>query len=120
MARKLHDQQQPRTIDDDDDDEEITLEERKRRQKESDLKLALETTFGGDATNNNTITSNNNGCIDGGGEGLIVPGDQEDFHEFTEMLSKKLLPLSKHTEYPMFVENLLRNLCATSIYLILL
>jgi len=83
-------------------EEEISAEERLRMQKESDLKIALETTFGGDA--NNTSSGIN---------GLGLPTTKEEFQDFTDALSKKLLPLSKSTEYPTFTENLLRNLCAT-------
>lgn len=81
---------------------ELSPEERLRMQKESDLKVALETTFGGDT--NNTLS---------GLDGLGMPTTKEEFEEFTDALSKKLQPLSKSTEYPLFTENLLRNLCAT-------
>ena len=75
-------------------------------EKESDLKLALETTFGYGNANNTSA----------GLEGLDLPSTKEEFQDFTDVLSKKLLPLSKSTEYPQFTENLLRNLCATSKY----
>ncbi|XP_019881552.1 eukaryotic translation initiation factor 3 subunit J isoform X2 [Aethina tumida] len=81
------------------EEEEVSPEEKLRRQKESDLKLALETTFGGEQT--------------GGIDGLSLPTSKEEFEEFTESLSKKLLPLSKSVEYPNFTEGLIRNLCAT-------
>lgn len=82
------------------------MEEKIRMQKESDLKIALETTFGGD-TNNTPST---------GLDGLSLPTTKEEFQDFTDSLSKKLLGLSKNTEYPVFTENLLRNLCATCKY----
>ncbi|XP_044264254.1 eukaryotic translation initiation factor 3 subunit J [Tribolium madens] len=84
-------------------EEEISPEERLRMQKESDLKIALETTFGGD-TNNTNVS---------GLEGLSLPTTKEEFQDFTDALSRKLQPLAKSTEYPVFTENLLRNLCAT-------
>ncbi|KAJ8924349.1 hypothetical protein NQ315_007145 [Exocentrus adspersus] len=82
------------------EEEEISPEERLRRQQESDLKLALETTFGGDKINS------------GIGD-LDLPNTKEEFDQFADVLSKKLTPLSKSTEYPNFIENLTRNLCAT-------
>lgn len=83
-------------------DEDISPEERIRRQKESDLKVALETTFGGDNNNATTI------------DGLALPSTKEEFQEFSDSLSKKLLPLSRSIDYPAFVEMHVRNLCATS------
>ena len=60
--------------------------------KESDLKLALETTFG-----------EKDGQEEIGG--LKLPVTTEEFNEFTEELSKKLVLLSKHTvEYVNFTE----------------
>ncbi|KAJ3638706.1 hypothetical protein MTP99_002049 [Tenebrio molitor] len=94
MEKRLREQQE---------EEEISMEEKIRMQKESDLKIALETTFGGD-TNNTPST---------GLDGLSLPTTKEEFQDFTDSLSKKLLGLSKNTEYPVFTENLLRNLCAT-------
>lgn len=88
------------------EEDDMAPEEKLRRQQESDLKFALDTTFGDkcdNATEGVTI------------DGLALPSDPDDFTEFTESLSKKLLPLSKSIEYPDFVENLVRNLCATSI-----
>ncbi|EFA06707.1 eukaryotic translation initiation factor 3 subunit J [Tribolium castaneum] len=93
MERRLREQQE----------EEISPEEKLRMQKESDLKIALETTFGGD-TNSTNIS---------GLDGLTLPTTKEEFQDFTDALSKKLQPLAKSTEYPVFTENLLRNLCAT-------
>lgn len=84
------------------EEEEISPEERLRRQQESDLKLALETTFGADGEEKGLMN------------GLSMPTSTEEFDEFTENLSKKLQLLSKHSEYPNFCENLVRNLCATS------
>ncbi|CAH0551412.1 unnamed protein product [Brassicogethes aeneus] len=81
------------------EEEDVSPEEKLKRQKESDLKLALETTFGGSPEN--------------GIGGLLLPSTKEEFEDFTETLSKKLLPLSKSIEYPAFTEGLLRNLCAT-------
>ncbi|XP_060525515.1 eukaryotic translation initiation factor 3 subunit J [Cylas formicarius] len=83
-------------------EEEISPEEKIRMQKESDLKLALETTFG----------------MKGGGAevkevgGIKLPSSKEELEEFTETLSKNLLPLSKSADYVNFVEELTRNLCA--------
>ncbi|XP_056647017.1 eukaryotic translation initiation factor 3 subunit J isoform X2 [Diorhabda sublineata] len=81
-------------------EEDISPEEKLRRQQESDLKLALETTFGGNKSNE--VISD-----------ISLPNSTEEFEAFTDTLSKKLTPLSKSTEYPTFVENLTRNLCAT-------
>lgn len=82
----------------------MTEEERIRMEKESDLKLALETTFGGN------LNSTNNASL----EGLGLPNTKKNFRSL-RMRSQKLLPLSSNAEYPNFTENLLRNLCATSI-----
>ncbi|XP_018572394.1 eukaryotic translation initiation factor 3 subunit J [Anoplophora glabripennis] len=82
------------------EEEEISSEERLRRQKESDLKIALETTFGGDK-------------VSSGIGDLDMPNTKEEFENFADVLSKKLTPLSKNIEYPTFIENLTRNLCAT-------
>ncbi|CAG9837815.1 unnamed protein product [Diabrotica balteata] len=81
-------------------EEDIPPEEKLRRQQESDLKLALETTFGGNKTTE-VLTD------------LTLPNSTEEFDSFTDTLSKKLITLSKSTEYPNFVENLTRSLCAT-------
>lgn len=81
----------------------MSPEEKLRRQQESDLKFALDTTFGGDGGGENVKI-----------DGLSLPQTKEEFDEFTDSLTKKLLPLSKSIEYPNFVENLVRNLCATS------
>lgn len=83
------------------DEEELSPEERLQRQKESDLKIALETTFGGDK-------------VSSGIGDLDMPNTKEEFENFADVLSKKLIPLSKNAEYPNFIENLTRNLCATS------
>lgn len=93
MERRLREQ----------DEEEISPEERLRRQKESDLKLALETTFGGDKVK-----------VSSGIGDLDMPNTKEEFENFAEELSKLLTPLAKNAEYPTFIENLTRNLCATS------
>ncbi|KAJ8929926.1 hypothetical protein NQ314_017335 [Rhamnusium bicolor] len=79
---------------------ELTPEEKLRQQQESDLKIALETTFGGEK-------------VSSGIDDLSMPNSKEEFETFTEALSKKLTPLSKSVEYPIFIENLTRNLCAT-------
>lgn len=82
-------------------EKEMTPEEKLRMQQESDLKLALETTFGYN-----------------GGEpeelgGIKLPSTKEEFDEFTDTLTKKLTPLSRHgNEYVNFTENVARNLCA--------
>ncbi|KAG5881394.1 hypothetical protein JTB14_012010 [Gonioctena quinquepunctata] len=83
------------------EEEEMSPEERLRRQKESDLKLALETTFVEGERDSAKI------------DDLGVPDSKEEFDTFTDALSKKLTPLSRSVEYPNFVENLARNLCAT-------
>ncbi|CAH1186420.1 unnamed protein product [Phyllotreta striolata] len=85
-------------------EEEISPEERLRLQKESDLQIALATTFGDSKTNK-----------DGGilFSDLSLPNTKEDFDVFAEELSRKLVGLSKNVEYPNFVENLSRSLCAT-------
>lgn len=88
------------------EEEEVSLEERLRKQKESDLNLALETTFGGDK-----VSSELND--------LDMPNTKEEFENFTDLLSKKLTPLSKNAEYPTFIENLTRNLCATSKFVLM-
>ncbi|XP_030766882.1 eukaryotic translation initiation factor 3 subunit J [Sitophilus oryzae] len=80
--------------------QELSPEEKLRMQKESDLKLALETTFG--EKEDEEIG------------GLKLPSTKEEFEEFTNVLSKKLSPLSKHpTEFVNFTEELARNLCAS-------
>lgn len=79
----------------------MSPEEKIRRQKESDLELALETTFG--EKDDEEIG------------GLKLPSTKEEFDDFTETLSRKLLPLSKHTnDFVNFTEVLTRNLCASS------
>lgn len=88
-------------------EDEITPEERLRLQKESDLQIALATTFG---AANKTNNQDNGGVL----TDLSMPNTKEEFDTFTEELSKKLVGLSKSLEYPNFVENLSRNLCATS------
>ncbi|KAF7279670.1 eukaryotic translation initiation factor 3 subunit j [Rhynchophorus ferrugineus] len=81
-------------------EEEVSPEEKLRRQKESDLKLALETTFG--EKDDEEIG------------GLKLPSTKEEFEDFTETLSKKLSPLSRHTnDFVNFTEILTRNLCAS-------
>ncbi|KAJ8962681.1 hypothetical protein NQ318_001078 [Aromia moschata] len=72
-----------------------------RRQQESDLNIALETTFGGEK-------------VSSGIDDLSLPETKEEFEVFTDVLTKKLTPLSKSTEYTIFIENLTRNLCATN------
>lgn len=99
--KRLKREEKERRLKELEEDVEISPEERLRMQKESDLTLALETTFGGDKE---PITI----------DGLTLPDSKEEFEAFTESLSKKLSPLSKNIEYPSFIENLTRNLCATS------
>lgn len=84
------------------EEEELSPEERLRMQQESDLKLALETTFGDkDSTEDAELG------------GLKLPSTKEEFEEFTDTLTKKLTPLSRHgNEYVNFTEGLTRNLCA--------
>lgn len=82
------------------EEDEISPEEKLRRQKESDLSLALETTF----------RSGEGGSL---GE-LTLPETKEEFETFADTLAKKLTLLSQNLEYPTFIENLSRNLCATS------
>ncbi|CAG9764090.1 unnamed protein product [Ceutorhynchus assimilis] len=81
-------------------DEEISPEERLRMQKESDLKIALETTFGQDGEPEEI-------------GGLKLPSTKEEFDAFTDILTKKLTPLSRHgNEFVNFTEEITRNLCA--------
>lgn len=78
---------------------ELSPEEKLRMQQESDLKIALETTFG-DKDEEDI-------------GGLKLPSTKEEFEDFTSSLTKKLSPLSKHTnEFVNFTEVLTRNLCA--------
>lgn len=91
LERRLKEQQE----------EEIPPEEKLRMQKESDLKIALETTFGVKEAETVEIG------------GLILPNTTEEFEEFTESLSKQLMPLSRHgNNFVNFAEGLARNLCA--------
>lgn len=85
------------------EEEDISPEEKLKRQKESDLNLALETTFG------------NANEVDGSGFNFNA-STKEEFEELAEALTKKLQPLSKSTEYPVFAENLIRNLCVSCMY----
>ena len=81
------------------EEEEISPEEQHRRQIESDLSLALETTFD---------VGNKNLGIDG-----QQPTNKEEFLELAENFTRNLQPLTKSEEYPTFVENLIRGVCAT-------
>lgn len=82
------------------------LAERHRIQKlqeENDLKLALETFgLGGDATT--------------GGAGIDSrnPQTPEEFSEFAEAISKKVLQFKLRDEFSNFTEELVRNICASS------
>lgn len=84
-------------------EEDISPEEKLRMQKESDLKMALETTFGEKDEKEDTEIG-----------GLKLPSTSEEFEEFTESLSKQLIPLSRHgNRFVNFTEGLARNLCAS-------
>lgn len=81
------------------------LAERHRIQKlqeENDLKLALETFGLGDATT--------------GGAGIDSrnPQTPEEFSEFAEAISKKVLQFKLRDEFSNFTEELVRNICASS------
>lgn len=80
-------------------EEDLSPEEQLKRQKESDLNLALETTFG-DTENAGNLDLNN-------------LESKEEFIEYSDMILKHVQLHSKKIEYPNFVENLVRNLCAT-------
>lgn len=82
------------------EEKEISPEEKLKRQQESDLKIALETTFG-DALVNDSSGLNFNAST------------KEELDELAEQLIKKLQPVSKSTEYPVFAENIVRDLCVT-------
>lgn len=89
------------------DGNELSPEEKMIREKESDLNLALETTFIDDVnTNAENVTTTIN--ID-----INNPETREDFEEYSNSLARSLQMQSKKAEYPNFVENLIRNLCAT-------
>lgn len=103
MLQRQKQEEKEKRLKESEEDAEISPEERLRMQKESDLKLALETTFGGDKEATTTTI-----------DGLSLPNTKEEFELFAENLSKKLSPLAKSSEYITFVENLTRNLCATS------
>ncbi|KAF5269812.1 hypothetical protein FQR65_LT05858 [Abscondita terminalis] len=81
------------------EEEDISQEEQLRRQKESDLNLALETTFGG---------GNKNFGIDG-----TQLTNKDEIQELAENLTKNVQQLAKNEDYPIFVESLVRGVCAT-------
>ncbi|CAB3363435.1 Hypothetical predicted protein [Cloeon dipterum] len=77
------------------------LAEKKRQQKlqeAADLQAAIET-FGINET---------------GGTGIdaMLPSSKEDYDEFEKALVKKIIPFSSSQHYPLFVEDLVRDICA--------
>ena len=70
-------------------------------QEQSDLCMALETTFSGAQT----IQIDN-----------LFPVRKEDFQELNNALSKKFQSFNKSAEYYHFVEQHIRNICASSKY----
>lgn len=70
-------------------------------QEEQDLKIALGTLG---------LTASGTG-IDG-----MVPNTKEEFSEFSDAISKKLAHFRDHEEFPNFLDELVRNVCAASKY----
>ncbi|XP_001606316.1 eukaryotic translation initiation factor 3 subunit J [Nasonia vitripennis] len=86
-------------------EEALTPEERRaemlRRQKlqeEADLRLAMET-FG--------VTEGSSG-ID-----AMMPTNADEFKEFADALLTKINQFNKHTDFPLFAEELIKNICLT-------
>lgn len=51
-------------------------------------------------------------------EGLVgidamVPDDADQFKEFGDALMNKINQFNKHTDYPVFAEDLIKNICLT-------
>lgn len=86
------------------ENDELTPEERNRLQRASDLQVALDTTFGESTTNAGLDTMN--------------PITKEEFEEFADALALKVQPLSKHVDFPTFAETIVRNICASSKYIL--
>ncbi|XP_059479654.1 eukaryotic translation initiation factor 3 subunit J [Neocloeon triangulifer] len=77
------------------------LAEKKRQQKlqeEADLRAAIETF----------------GITEGSGSGIdaMLPSSKEEFDEFGKALVKKIIPFSSSQHFPLFVEELIRDVCA--------
>lgn len=56
------------------------------------------------------------GITEGSGSGLdaMLPSSEEDFEEFRKALIKKIIPFSSSQHYPVFVEELIRDISANS------
>lgn len=76
-----------------------------REQEENDLKLALETFGITDNTTGNVVGIDNRN-----------PKTAEEFVEFGDAISKKVLQFRYEEEFPGFVEELVRSLCASCKY----
>lgn len=68
-------------------------------EQQSDLTFALETTFQNKASQPTESDKWN-------------PQTKEEFQELVDELERKITPLAKNAEYPLFAENLARSLCA--------
>lgn len=61
------------------------------------------------------------GLTGGSGSGIdaMVPNTKEEFTEFADAISKKLAHFREHEEFPNFLDELVRNVCAASEFKIL-